>query len=153
QTFSLGIDLTEETLFFTLTLQEASPVQLPKPLTNVWIDSVTGMIGVDWDKEEANLGFAAKFAIAEKAPSGQTPSTYTKGALTSLMPTQPGPPNSVVPWPVQWECALVAGIDELGVVDPDLVLLQATGIPLVDLCNYLLPPPPQLPSDFANALN
>lgn len=146
-TFDMSIDLTAETLFFALTLQSSSGISLPGPLSNVQIDSILGLIGIDFAYGEADIGIAAVFGF-NAPPSGASSPT----AVSSLLPASNSTPakNTPVPAPSKWECALIGGVEAETGVNIDLALLSVDQISFADICNFLCP---ALPSDLGQALN
>jgi hypothetical protein len=151
-TFGVSIDLSEETLLFDLSLTSSGGIQLELPdyqyfPSNVYINSIQGLLGIDFEKCEAEVGIAAAFSFG--APPSSTSST---DLVTSLLPTNNNPVSGNVPAPSAWECALIVGLDPETLIDIDLVLLSIDQVSLFDICGLLLPPN-TLPSDIAQVLN
>ena len=144
--FDLAIDLTLGQVFGTLSVESSAGIQLPSPLSNVYVDSLTGLLGIAFDKGEATAGFVAQFNLGSAPASGNSPST---DSVQGLLPGYVA--ASSLPAPSSAECALVGGIDAAGVVDLDLGLLTVSQISLGDICTYLLNI--TLPDDFKQAVN
>ena len=148
--FNVNIDLNEETLLIDLMLQAGNGIELQLPsdqyfASDVYINSIQGLMGVDFDKCEAEVGIAAAFGF-NTSPSG-TPSS---DLVTSLLPTNQQPVTGSVPAPSAWECALVVGLGADLVPDLDLALLSIDQISLAELCPLLCP---LVPTSAAQALN
>ncbi|MGC2108574.1 MAG: hypothetical protein WA655_03595 [Candidatus Korobacteraceae bacterium] len=144
--FDMSIDLTAEELFCILKLQSTGGITLPNPLQNVQIDSIQGVIGIDFDKAEAEVGMAAVFAF-NNAPTG----TSSNSVISSLVPHGTSSASAgQVPAPSEWECALIVGIDADLIPDIDLALLSINQINLGDACGFLCP---AVPSGVTQALN
>ncbi len=149
-TFGVSIDLTAEVLLIDLSLQSSDGIQLQLSdssyfPSNVYINSIQGVLGIDFEKFEAEAGIAAVFGF-NASPSG-VPST---NLVKSLLPAPTSRASGQVPAPSKWECALIAGAELETLIDIDLVLLSIDQISLADICSILCP---GVSADAAQALN
>ena len=139
--FDATLAVTDEEVEGTLDLQAGQPIQLPA-IPGVYIDEVGGLLGFDFDKQEATAGFEAKFNIGSSYndPGGDAPDA---SALNGIMPKADGSAqNRAISTPVADRCALVMGIGVEDLVpDIDLALLQVSSIGLGDIVTALVNPP------------
>ncbi len=136
-----AITLTPETATGSLELDYPKGFNPPLPfMKGVWLYELAGMIGLDFDKQEATLGLMGKFSIGTSPDSGGDGSVYQDkaAALVSGVVAQQSQTASLE----LDEFAIIVGVNDDAVVAPipdlDLLILRLSTLSVPALMTAIL---------------